>query len=103
MKIFVTGASGYIGGSVALALIARNHKVTGLVRTKERAEQVKALGIKPVMGNLNDFNVLTKAAQDADAVVNAADAELKTRVQYSSATLYKTASDTWLVVGDLTA
>jgi nucleoside-diphosphate-sugar epimerase len=75
MKIFVTGASGYIGGSVALALIARNHKVTGLVRTKERAEQVKALGIKPVMGNLNDFNVLTKAAQDADAVVNAADAE----------------------------
>jgi len=35
--------------------------------------------------------------------VNAADAELKTRVQYSSATLYKTASDTWLVVGDLTA
>ena len=75
MRIFVTGASGYIGGSVALRLSKKGHNVTGLVRSKDRAKQVKAMGIIPIMGTLDDLDILTKAAQDADAVVNAADAE----------------------------
>ena len=56
-------------------MIKKGHNVNGLVRSGERAEQVSALGITPVMGNLDDLDVLTKAAQDADAVVNAANAE----------------------------
>ena len=44
MKIFVTGANGYIGGSVALALITDGHKVRGLVRSKEKADAVAAHG-----------------------------------------------------------
>jgi uncharacterized protein YbjT (DUF2867 family) len=46
-----------------------------LVSSKEKAEKVRTVGITPVMGNLNDLDVLTKAAQDADAIVNAANAE----------------------------
>src|SRR5687768_641203 len=54
MKVFVTGASGYIGGSVAAALLAAGHEVRGLVRTQERAAQVKGQGIAPVLGTLGD-------------------------------------------------
>ncbi len=38
MKIFCTGASGYIGGSVAKYLVATGHQVTGLVRSQDKAE-----------------------------------------------------------------
>ena len=75
MKIFVTGASGYIGGSVAAALMGAGHEVLGLVRSDARADQVRALGIEPVPGSLADAAVLAEAAGRADAVVNAANAE----------------------------
>ena len=75
MNFFLTGASGYIGGSIAAEFIKKGHNVTGLVSSKEKAEKVRTVGITPVMGNLDDLDVLTKAAQDADAVVNAANAE----------------------------
>jgi len=47
MKVFCTGASGYIGGSVAAHLVAAGHQVTGLVRSKEKADAVRACGIHP--------------------------------------------------------
>ena len=47
MRIFLTGATGYIGGSVAAALIAGGHEVQGLVRSEERADQARAHGIDP--------------------------------------------------------
>jgi len=75
MKIFCTGASGYIGGSVAAHLVAAGHQVTGLVRSAEKADAVRAFGIEPVMGTLDDAAVLARAAQAADAVVNAASAD----------------------------
>ena len=106
MKIFVTGASGYIGGSVSAELIKKGHDVIGLVRSEERAKQVRALGITPVMGNLDDLDVLTKAAQDADAVVNAANAEdrasaetLVAALAGSRKTLIQTSGSS--IVGDL--
>ena len=71
MKIFCTGASGYIGGSVAAHLIAAGHQVTGLVRSPEKAEAVRARGIEPVLGTLDDGKILAQAAQAADIVVNA--------------------------------
>lgn len=77
MKIFVTGASGYIGGSVAAHLIADGHQVTGLVRSPDKADAVRARGIEPVMGTLDDAAVLSQAAKAADAVVNAASADHK--------------------------
>ncbi len=75
MKIFCTGASGYIGGSVAKYLVATGHQVTGLVRSQDKAEAIRAIGIAPLMGTLDDAAVLAQAASAADAVVNAASAD----------------------------
>jgi nucleoside-diphosphate-sugar epimerase len=75
MRILLTGASGYIGGTVAAALLAAGHRVAGLVRSEERASQVRALGVEPVLGTLSDAAVLAKAARSADAVINAANAD----------------------------
>src|SRR5262245_11285585 len=77
MKVFCTGASGYIGGSVAAHLAAAGHHVTGLVRSPEKAEAVRAFGIEPIMGTLDDGKILAQAAQAADVVVNAASADHK--------------------------
>ena len=75
MKVFCTGASGYIGGSVAAHLVAAGHHVTGLVRTREKADAVRTRGIQPLLGTLDDGECLAQAAQAADMVVNAASAD----------------------------
>jgi nucleoside-diphosphate-sugar epimerase len=75
MKIFCTGVSGYIGGSVAAHLIAGGHQVTGLVRTREKADAVRARGVQPVLGTLDDGACLAQTARAADIVVNAASAD----------------------------
>jgi nucleoside-diphosphate-sugar epimerase len=77
MKVFCTGASGYIGGSVAAHLVATGHQVTGMVRTQEKADAVRAWGIQPLLGTLDDGECLAQAAQAADIVVNAASADHK--------------------------
>ena len=75
MRIFLTGASGYIGGSVATALIAAGHAVDGLVRSAEKADAVRAFGITPVHGSLDDLDTLSDAARTADAVIHTASAD----------------------------
>lgn len=75
MKIFLTGASGYIGGSIATALVATGHLVIGLCRSPEKAELLKQSGIEPIIGMLSDEQTLFQAADSADAVINAADAD----------------------------
>ena len=75
MKIFCTGASGYIGGSVAAHLVAAGHHVTGLVRSPEKADAIRARGIQPLLGTLDDGARLAQAAQAADIVDNAASAD----------------------------
>lgn len=75
MKIFVTGASGYIGGSVAAALAARGHDVRGLIRNPARLDEVRSFGIQPVVGTLEDSSLLIAEAHAADAVINAADSD----------------------------
>lgn len=75
MKVFVTGATGYIGGSVAERLIASGHQVVGLVRSSESISLLKDHGIESVLGNLDDQEILTKAAQASEAVIHAASAD----------------------------
>ncbi len=77
MKVFCTGASGYIGGSVAARLLAAGHQVTGLVRSPEKADAVRVRGIEPLLGTLDDAEILSRAARAADVVVNAASADHK--------------------------
>jgi nucleoside-diphosphate-sugar epimerase len=87
MKVFVTGASGYIGGSVAAALRGAGHRIVGLVRTSQKGEQVRALGIEPVLGTLDDGRLLADAALASDAVVHAADADHRAAVESMLAAL----------------
>ena len=75
MQIFITGASGYIGGSVAAALVAAGHRVSGLARSPETAKALAARGITPVSGTLDDAAVLAAAAQAADVTIGAASAD----------------------------
>lgn len=75
MRVFCTGASGYIGGSVAIALSAQGQQVSGLVRSEEAAAKIRAFGIEPVIGTLDSVDVLADAARRADVIVNAASAD----------------------------
>ena len=75
MKIFVTGAAGYIGGSVAMGLRDDGHQVTGLVRSVEQAQALAALGIATQLGSLDDRALLIREARAADAVINAASSD----------------------------
>jgi nucleoside-diphosphate-sugar epimerase len=81
MRIFLTGANGYIGGAVACALIAAGHKVHGLVRDNAKAAAVAAYGIEPVLGSLDDTALLQAEARAADAVINAASSDHRGAVE----------------------
>jgi nucleoside-diphosphate-sugar epimerase len=81
MRIFLTGANGFIGGAVALALIAAGHRVRGLVRNKAKAEVVAAYDIEAVVGSLEDAAVLQAEARAADAVINAASSDHRGAVE----------------------
>lgn len=81
MNIFITGAAGFIGGSIATGLAQRGHKVSGLVRSPEQAEELQALGIVPVIGTLEDSALLTEQARAADGVINAASSDHRGAVE----------------------
>ncbi|WP_460123793.1 NAD-dependent epimerase/dehydratase family protein [Pseudomonas sp. H3_G09] len=75
MNVFVTGAAGFIGGSIATGLVQAGHNVTGLVRSAEQADELKALGMHAVIGTLDDSQLLAEQARAADAVINAASSD----------------------------
>jgi nucleoside-diphosphate-sugar epimerase len=81
MNIFITGASGFIGGSIAAGLVRAGHRVKGLIRKPEHAAELGHLGIVPVIGSLDDRALLINEAQAADAVINAADSDHRGAVE----------------------
>ena len=81
MRLFITGATGYIGGSIAIRLVAAGHTVRGLVRDPAKFGLLSAHGIEPVRGSLDDDDVLVREARAVDGVVNAADADHLRSVQ----------------------
>ncbi|MGH7165357.1 MAG: SDR family oxidoreductase [Nitrospiraceae bacterium] len=72
MKVFLTGATGYIGTVVAQALQKARHQVIGLVRSDEQAKKLAAQGIKGVTGDLLNVTTIEQAAREADGVVHTA-------------------------------
>ena len=72
MRIFLTGATGYVGASVLDALVRAGHAVTALVRDNEKAARVAARGAHPVIGNLGDAESYSAVAEAQDGYVHAA-------------------------------
>jgi nucleoside-diphosphate-sugar epimerase len=77
----VTGASGYIGGSVAATLLRSGHQVRGLVRNRAKADAVASFGVDPVIGLLENTGLLAEEARSADGVVNAASSDNQVAVE----------------------
>lgn len=72
MKVFLLGATGYIGSVVAERLQEKGHDVLGLARSPEAAAKLRAQGITPHRSDLRDPASLAEGARQADATVNLA-------------------------------
>lgn len=72
MRIFITGASGWIGSAVSQELLAHGHEVVGLARSTESAAALSAAGITPRLGSLDDPQSLAAAAATAEGVIHLA-------------------------------
>jgi nucleoside-diphosphate-sugar epimerase len=72
MRIFVTGATGYIGSVVTERLLADGHRVAGLARSDDAARKLAAIGAEAVRGSLEDSAAVESAAAGADGAIHLA-------------------------------
>lgn len=72
MRVFMTGATGYVGTAVAEALRVAGHDVVGLARSDDSAARLAAAGGAALRGTLADADVLARGAREADAVIHLA-------------------------------
>lgn len=72
MRIFVTGAPGFIGSELVSELIKAGHSVLGLTRSAVGAEKLRTAGAEVLHGNIEDLDSLRKGATDSDGVIHLA-------------------------------
>ncbi|KAF9116662.1 hypothetical protein BGX27_000581 [Mortierella sp. AM989] len=87
IRVFITGVTGYVGSTTIDLLLrkettASRYTFRALVRSPEKAERdVRPLGIEPVLGSLDDVELLTREASNADVVLSMADADHLASIQ----------------------
>ncbi len=72
MRVFLTGASGWIGSVIARDLLAAGHSVVGLVRSEDKGMALASAGGTPLVGALGDLDVLHRGAANADGIIHTA-------------------------------
>ena len=72
MRVFLTGANGWIGSAIARDLMAAGHSVTGLVRSTAKGAALAAAGGTPLVGSLRDVELLRRGLEDADGIIHTA-------------------------------
>lgn len=72
MRVFVTGASGFVGSAIVNELLSSGIDVLGLVRSESGAEIVRKAGAEPYLGDINDIAAISKCASECDAVIHTA-------------------------------
>jgi len=72
MRVFVTGATGFIGSSLIPELIGAGHHVVGISRSQARGDALTRAGAEVFVGDVNDPALLRSAAESADGVIHAA-------------------------------
>jgi len=72
MRVFVTGASGFVGSAIVKELLASGHQVLGLVRSEKGAEQLAATSAEVLLGDIDNPEDTAKGAAACDAVIHTA-------------------------------